>query len=293
MARRLCHAGTFFRNFVFVQCEFLRFSGSHFAEKEANRIPDAALIAEYDAAMESIGGMLWENALVDRSFLRGNQHPILSIEGLRPGEREHAFPDAAAFSFVRADKSAHNQIENRLAISFKAAMAKKDLPYAMRCVVVQSANLRNQCIQISQAKLGGNNNNIVEGEIEDATHPMDGFFILKNRDRFPHVPPELRNILHSISYGTSPIENVCRLALGIETYAASVAGFLPSMPLHVIQRIPKQKRHAPIDVPAIVIKVSPAPRIQYTVATAVCLPLSLAQFRFGPLFESRALELSL
>ena len=89
--------------------------------------------------------------------------------------------------------------------------------------------------------------------------PHVGFFILRKRDRFPHVLPEPRNILHSISYGTSPVENVCRLALGIETYATSVAGFLPSMQLHIIQRIPnlnrKQKRHPPIEVPAVVIKV--------------------------------------
>jgi hypothetical protein len=214
---------------------------------------DRQWIAQYAASIERVGGVNWRHAFLEPLSLRGYAFSLKTIPSLTPGFAERTYPALETLLLERAAPAEQALLMNQLSVLFFDAVTLQNWPMAFRFAFVRILQLRAIAIADARADLRA-----PTGASSSSPQP---FFILRNhRSAFPQLPAELRTALHSVSYGTNPMETVCRQALGIELLPCSLAGVCAVNPLFTVNSIRHAKRHKPVvQVPSLIFKVLPLP----------------------------------
>jgi hypothetical protein len=229
---------------------------------------DQGLLARYSASLEKANGIIWQQAYVEPLSLRGYPYPLKTIASLPPGYVERTYPSLDTLALARATPAENSLLLDQLRASFVSAIAQQNLPMAFRYAIVRILQLRSIAIDRARAELRPACCAADAPLVSQASSGAQPFFVLRECDAFPPLPIELHAVLHSVSYGASPMETVCRQALGIEHLPGSLAGVRVAMPLYTVNSVRHSKikgRHIHyVQVPSLIFKVPycpPSPRL--------------------------------
>ena len=198
----------------------------------------------YQASLGRVDGITWQGALTDPINLYKYQHALKAVALLPPGYVERTYPPLHELSLTRATDLEHGWLEHQLKEAFLDAIAKNRIHMAFRYAFVQILHLRSMVISLARPT---------------TTTTTTNYYVLRGRAAYPPLPRELATVLHSISYGTSTMETLCRQALGIAHVKGSFAGVRAVMPLFTVNSVRHAKLRAGttqyVDIPSLIFKV--------------------------------------
>ena len=193
-------------------------------EQQEEQQQQLMLIERYKSAMRRIGGLLWQGTYYEPMVLTAAKQFVLKlIPHLSPGAMHgNGYPKLSELTLTSGDPRINAHLTGRLRAAFEQQQNNNTTTtthLALRYAIVQALALRCACVQRAYA--------------QPARYAHSEYFVLKERKRFPALPAELAQILHSFHYGVAPIDAACRDALGIRC-EPGLAGYRAEAPLHVV-----------------------------------------------------------